>query len=241
MNSRAKLLFGLSLATIAIGGAAFLFKQNKSLSNAIEQNSISELPKGKEGDRVEAGCLPPRGQYRETVAKVGKFTLVAFELDFSQPPPGISKVHPEGVTALPAGQQKNMHQHGSKVKTYHHPNMGISIMEIDPLSGCNAIIRDMRVEPFPQSWPEKQRTSFKKIYWTYTGKELATKHDVGLQEWITNKTGDTGPNGLSLGDDDIRALKALGIKLQPWHNTELSAQKRLELKYSKGKAPTGQP
>lgn len=244
MNPRIKLLLGLGLTTVIIGGSAFLFKQGNSQSNEIERNSISELPKGKEGDRIEAQCLPPRGQYRETVAKVGELTLVAFELDFSQPAPGISKVYPKGVTALPAGQQKDMHKHGSKAKTYYHPNMGISIMEIDPLSGCNAVIKDMRVEPLPQSWPEKQRVSLSKIYWAYTGKELATKHDVSLQEWVSHKTSDPGPNVLTLNDDDIKALTALKVKLQPWHDLKLSEAERLRLYFrhaAKAFPPPSQP
>lgn len=206
----------LALPVILIVGVlTFRFlAPNQSVSSQTQDQIKKELPKAKEGANPIEKCLLPRAKYRETFAEFGEYKMVAYEFDFDEP-------HPDWNKSLPMKEN-----HGER-KGFFDPNLAVGVIKDDPLSGCIPVVRDVRTEPFPESWNEKQQVAAKKLYWVYFGKELETKHNIPFQEWILERTSAPMPHALDLADDDIKALKALKIKLQPWHVVGASSMDRL--------------
>lgn len=207
----------LALPVILFAGVLTLrfLSPNQSVSSQTPAQIKKELPKAKEGAHPIEKCLLPRAKYRETFAEFGEYKMVAYEFDFDQ-------AHPEWTKTMPMKDNHIGH------RGYLEPNLAIGVIKNDPLSGCTPVVRSLRGEPMPFEWGEKQRTSVKKLYWVYMGKELETKYDISLQEWILERTSAPMPHALDLTDDDIRALNSLKVKLQPWHVVGASSADRLD-------------
>ncbi|WP_299491590.1 hypothetical protein [Acaryochloris sp. IP29b_bin.137] len=223
MNKKGKILFGLTLAIVVLGGMTLLDKKEKPKAQPKAKQPKVQLVEDKEPKHPTEKCLWSRGVFVDEILKVKQYSLIAYKYDFSKPEPTPDIRLPKGMKIDLESETGHDRDAGPV-----YPNLDVAVMVLDPFEGCKPTIRSMRIEPLPKSFDPKVRLVMKKAYWA-TMFKAAEDLNVTAQSWLDGITRYVGPGMTELKDDDIKAITQLGYKLPKWYDLKLTPEQRFEL------------